>query len=659
MKVITAIVAILTIMLGSVLFINVPSAQGLTNCGLTNPAFCETFDSAVGGAERTGDLNSVIWGASRVTENDNISQGQTQGWANSTLNLCGTNVAAHSGTDIRICNGQLVESQNDNGFTSAMAMYPRQPFDFAGRTGTVNFQVSDNTQGTHAAWPALVITDQPVPMPEGYLSNQPGIIDAPRNGIGVSFANTCGTGINGGVGATQVGVDAIWTIANYNVTQATVNQDACVAASSSISSLNNVSVQVSSTHVTVYMSDAGGSTLVKVADAPITAPLTRGLIWIEDVHYNADKPCYTASPVLPNSDCQANNTFSWDNVGFDGPVLTRDLGSELPDGTSSCGVPAFSNGSTAQCIGYVIPQNGSGTLTETFTGLSNIAAAQAALLEFTVYPWQTGDTYTISFNGHTAFTAQPDTTTSFNETTVAIVVPLADLQNGNDVLSISDNKENVDAANFDLIFAGSGQAPGPTPTPSATNTPAPTPTATATSTPGPTATPTNTPGPTATPTNTPVPTATPSSLTLGQTTIGTIQDTGDSNYINGSVFTTGSTGGTATSMSAYITAVDSGSQFSLAIYSDASGVPGTLIAHTSNGTLAANSWNTLPITATLQPNTKYWLVYNTNDTNNGNMVYSNTGKYAYVGHTFGTWPSSFGSANTGVGQFSIYVTFTP
>ena len=43
---------------------------------------------------------------------------------------------------------------------------------------------------------------------------------------------------------------------------------------------------------------------------------TRGLVWIEDVHYNADKG------VVPS---QHDHTFSWDNVAFDGPFTDRDF----------------------------------------------------------------------------------------------------------------------------------------------------------------------------------------------------------------------------------------------------------------------------------------------------------------------------------------------
>ena len=52
--------------------------------------------------------------------------------------------------------------------------------------------------------------------------------------------------------------------------------------------------------------------------------------------------------------------------------------------------------------------------------------------------------------------------------------------------------------------------------------------------------------------------------------------------------------------------------FQLAIYTANGSAPGTLVASSATGTLVANSWNTVPISATLAPNTSYYFAYNTN-----------------------------------------------
>ena len=73
----------------------------------------------------------------------------------------------------------------------------------------------------------------------------------------------------------------------------------------------------------------------------------------------------------------------------------------------------------------------------------------------------------------------------------------------------------------------------------------------------------------------------------------------------------------------------------------------------------------LPVSATLQANTAYWLVYNTNGTRAtlNNLVYSPVsgmvGAYANTAQPFGSWPASFGSSSLGGWQYSLYATVSP
>lgn len=204
-------------------------------------------------------------------------------------------------------------------------------------------------------------------------------------------------------------------------------------------------------------------------------------------------------------------------------------------------------------------------------------------------------------------------------------------------------------------FTSAGSNPTPT-----TASPSSTPAATATSTvPAATATSTG-------PASTPAPTATadPNDPQFGLTSIGSTPDSRDANDLTASRITTGSQSETVSSMSGYVGQVDSSphNQYSLAIYGDASGSPGALVAQSGTGTLSPNSWNTLPISAFLQPNTSYWLVYNNNGSSGAvnnlyyNNVSTNLGAYSTTGQSFGGWPSSFGSSSLGGWQYSLYVT---
>ncbi|HET6317669.1 MAG TPA: choice-of-anchor R domain-containing protein, partial [Chloroflexota bacterium] len=175
--------------------------------------------------------------------------------------------------------------------------------------------------------------------------------------------------------------------------------------------------------------------------------------------------------------------------------------------------------------------------------------------------------------------------------------------------------------------------------------------------------------PTATPTATPTVTPTPAPINgrLGNTNVGVTIDSGDSNAMNGSRVTTGAQPITVRSISVFVAGIDSSTanrSYQVAIFSDNTGRPGTLVASSATGTLSANSWNTLPISgANLAANSSYWLMYNTNGRTSAlnNMRRDDgvpgTGAYSAGAVPFGTWPSNFGTSVTGVWSWSIYLTF--
>jgi len=404
-------------------------------------------------------------------------------WPTSQLNRCGTTVNVGAPRDVQICNGQLVESVNDggqpgngNGAQTVLAMYPRQPFDFAGRTGKVVFDVSNDTQGSHMAWPAFVLTDQPVPAPHDGASS---LADFARNSFGVSFAADCQNGQQ--VEYTQTAdswtVDKMFTTSNYAYNESGFSAVACVKKATALGQMNHIEIRISPTHVEVWATDAGSPTLKQIAIANLNMPLTRGLVWMEDVHYNACK--------APGTQC--NHTFAWDNFGFDGPVLPRDLGFDVQDATH--------NGTSGGSLGYLVPTGNS--LSLQIPNVQGVENAAAVLLEFTWWPHDL-DSITYSLNGHPAHTTTwpYGSAGAFQSHTLAMPVPQAEVVNGTNSLTLTstDNQYGgVDVANIDLIPAGAG-APGsggnttpPTPTPTATTVP-PTATSTATAVP-PTATP--------------------------------------------------------------------------------------------------------------------------------------------------------------------------
>jgi hypothetical protein len=105
---------------------------------------------------------------------------------------------------------------------------------------------------------------------------------------------------------------------------------------------------------------------------------------------------------------------------------------------------------------------------------------------------------------------------------------------------------------------------------------------------------------------------------FGRPVIGSVIDNNDNESINGTRYVTGLRAGVVSSISVFVAGpVDDPphNQFQLAIYHDASGAPGRLLAATASGTLAPDQWNSLPIAARLEPRTPYWLMYNNNGSN--------------------------------------------
>ena len=75
---------------------------------------------------------------------------------------------------------------------------------------------------------------------------------------------------------------------------------------------------------------------------------------------------------------------------------------------------------------------------------------------------------------------------------------------------------------------------------------------------------------------------------------------------------TGAQGGTVQSVSVYATNVAAApaNGFQVGIYTDSGGQPGRYVAASSIGSLVEAGWATAALSATLTPNTAYWLLYN-------------------------------------------------
>jgi hypothetical protein len=425
--------------------------------------FCDTLDNKNPGIpSRTGDLDPNVWGVSRTGQNVNFGQGMYNGWAATQLRTCNGTTTVTPPNDIMICNGQLREASNDNptgaweaGNVTVLAMYPKQPFDFAGRTGTVSFDISNDNHGTHAAWPEFWLTNQPIPAPLNHPAGAQASI--PEHGLGIRFAETAAAGQ---WGSCQNGnnldkrrwtVDSAIVSRNYVVddtfnpsggrTNMAVQKLDCVVAPPDNSGItNHVELRISQNQIDVYATDAGvvpsPATLKRIAVVTnANLSFTRGLIWLEDVHYNADKG------ELPS---QKQHTFVWDNVAFDGPFTYRDFSYDALDADPSNVASNLVN------LGKLSNPNQTASWNVLNMPANPKAAAVRVLFNF--FHYSPAKVLNVTVNGHAHPTPWPyPDTQGYIWRTLAVTIPITDLVPGTNVVQLGADQPMV-TSNVNIVL---------------------------------------------------------------------------------------------------------------------------------------------------------------------------------------------------------------
>jgi hypothetical protein len=483
-----AAICVLIVVASTVSAASRSSARAVRACGLPNAAFCDTFSGPQKNpaGDREGQLNAGVWGVSRELGFNNLGQHQYDAAVRSLQmgGSCPTQTVTVE-TDIKICHGELDEVVNDNpaitpanahtqddsGTVTSLAMYPKQPFDFAGRTGKVVFAVADDSGGMHAAWPEFWITSLPIPDPFVHLSSWQSI---PQYGFGLRLGAVCipyqpnvsGSG-DGGCGPhcqnatrTVVTVASAMTVNNYsendsdtgdqspqNPATLKVVPDGCVTQPTKPGALNHFKVLVSESRIDVYATNAGTTApYIHLASIPsANLGFTRGFVWLEDAHYNGNKGVDVGS-------FQALHTFAWGSVGFDGPILPRDLGFDAPDSLQPVpGYPALINlgwaSSTAAPATIKIPR------------VSGIRKAIGGLLMFNLIAQDTiPATVEYSLNGHAPHAIAwpyPGNVVG-SERTIAVHVAMSEVRAGTNRVKIWSPQDTLILSNVDLIMQGAG-----------------------------------------------------------------------------------------------------------------------------------------------------------------------------------------------------------
>lgn len=431
-------------------------------CILSQIAFCDQFNQPAAdfnapNLPREGQMDPVKWSFSRFTQNINPTQGAVWPWIPTTIQFCRTTINnIIPNQDSFICDGNGMETMhwmeafNDDGSYAYDNARIRQPFDFASRTGKIVFDVDAVMLDAHAFWPEVWIADQPIPGPH---STNPGISSSARNAIGFRFNSDCGQ--SGKLGT----VGEIVIVRNYVESQATINQSASPCYTTMNDMFNRFEIDVNQNHVDIYASantpDHGMTypnyRLIASADN-INLGFTQGYVSFQQTHYNSAKFGFPAF-----------NTYHWDNLGFDGPVLPTPRNYEINNALTPLDGLSNANGVN---LGWLLKDGGISTccpnnqLTTTPFTFSNVNLANATGAELTLGTWSfvSGESFKYRFNSgawRTFIYPFPDARDG--ALGLSIPVSLADLVQGTNTLDLQASNNGSlgfgnPVANIDLTI---------------------------------------------------------------------------------------------------------------------------------------------------------------------------------------------------------------
>ncbi len=289
---------------------------GPPGCGLESAAFCETFDAPADASTRAGELDPHKWSAARMcniggpTNND---EAVAVGLA--TIGTCRGDLPDRVPVELStlVCDGNDRIHSNHLLVAAAAQNYgqhsyrARQPFDFAGRTGSIVFDAEGYNVGL-LGWISVEITELPTPAPSFTLQENYENGSIPQNGIEIQFAHICG--------GENVGVSDILVYDDFAQLHVFTAGESCVPAAQG--QLNHFEVRLSESRVEVLATPASADGVtfeapVLIAAADIALPFSRGY-----VHFTTHNHA-----TLKYSDGAVDAWVArWDNLAFDGPAIT-------------------------------------------------------------------------------------------------------------------------------------------------------------------------------------------------------------------------------------------------------------------------------------------------------------------------------------------------
>jgi len=437
------------------------AARGTSSdCGLAQPAFCETFETEKPGG-RGGPIDETVWNFSRYghflgrfmvrvpasTIAVDIETRMVDPTSKFPPKFCGaTFMGLVPGTDVAICDGldgagllshQLNEVYHDAGDFALNSMMIRQPFDFAGRTGTfvfdVDAKINPMNEG-HGWWVETWITEDPAPIP---YHESPTVQSYPRNGVGFAFEGADCNKSNWENSLTQAIV-----LKNYQILHDYPGNDvnaACFKTADQM--LNRFKVLITQDHAEVWVSDYDkpGNVRMVVSVDHLGLTFTRGYVHFQHSQYNANKDGATPS-----------QTYRWDNIGFDGPALPRLRAFDVQE-------PRSADDSYPGSLRTGWDVSAGNGVTVTAAGL-DLTGATKAFFNFNIMA-EVGRTLTFQLNGAAAHAFKlppgpPGTDGDYALRAYTVEVPVGELKTGDNSIALKmatpDTGDPATLGNMDI-----------------------------------------------------------------------------------------------------------------------------------------------------------------------------------------------------------------
>jgi hypothetical protein len=413
-------------------------------CELPDAAFCDAFTKPSPGG-RAGDLDDANWSFSRL----GFGCGNSFSFPETPINLCGVwDTVAPGGPDSKFCVDEndephWAEGFDDNTSFNYIAARIRQPFDFKGRTGTIQWEADARTSGSHGWWVETWITEEPVPGANVHTDQ----VVTSKEAVGIELSLNCGmspAGL-GTAGSGKVGVSRIMIAHDYAIMDAYdpfsgANANSrCVTTEQGV--LNKFHFKLSENRIEVWASNAGSTELERIAEADVSLPFSRGYVHISHVHYNAHK-----------AEVTSYQSYQWARVAFDGPKLPTPRAYEIPDplttfpGGDGCATNGYRISYGIQDgVAYDLGTGPDEPITLSFEDVDPTGGT-AARLNFNTTYVGAGNTLRFRLNGKDwrDFTV-PELMTTWERQGFSVPLPVSDLIAGDNTLEIA-----TDTASFAL-----------------------------------------------------------------------------------------------------------------------------------------------------------------------------------------------------------------